>query len=208
MLIQKQQGYLTKQRNTLIRKYTKWAQSDKHIREMEAQRAELRNKLDKNQTKAAIQKTQPKAKAVKASDLIIGSDVRILSLNSMGTVSTLPNDKGDLFVQAGLLRTKVNLKDIELVKQAKPERMEKAYSIHQEVNLIGMTVDEAMPVLGKYLDDAYLAHMAQVTIIHGRGTGALRNAVHSHLKRTKYVKSFRLGEFGEGDMGVTIAEFK
>ena len=87
-------------------------------------------------------------------------------------------------------------------------RMSKASSIHQEINLIGMTVDEAMPVLGKYLDDAYLAHMSQVTVIHGRGTGALRNAVHGHLKRTKYVKSFRLGEFGEGDMGVTIAEFK
>ena len=86
--------------------------------------------------------------------------------------------------------------------------MDKAASIHQEINLIGMTVDEAMPVLGKYLDDAYLTHMSQVTVIHGRGTGALRKAVHNHLKRTKYIKSFRLGEFGEGDMGVTIVEFK
>lgn len=204
-----------------IRKYTKWAQSDKHIREMEAQRADLRNKLDKNQAKAAIQKDRPKQKAVKASDLITGLDVKIISLGLEGTVSTLPNDKGDLFVQAGLLRTKVNIKDIELIKQAKEKesssrkksgsgniRMDKASSIHQEINLIGMTVDEAMPVLGKYLDDAYLAHMANVTVIHGRGTGALRNAVHNHLKRTKYVKSFRLGEFGEGDMGVTIVEFK
>ncbi|HBC91184.1 MAG TPA: endonuclease MutS2 [Lactococcus sp.] len=204
-----------------IRKYTKWAQSDKHIREMEAQRADLRNKLDKSQAKAAAQKDKPKTKAVKASDLMTGSDVRIISLNITGTVSTLPNDKGDLFVQAGLLRTKANIKDIELIKQPVEKdnasrkksgsgniRMSKASSIHQEINLIGMTVDEAMPVLGKYLDDAYLAHMSQVTVIHGRGTGALRNAVHGHLKRTKYVKSFRLGEFGEGDMGVTIVEFK
>ena len=86
--------------------------------------------------------------------------------------------------------------------------MNKAASVHQEVNLIGMTVDQAMPVLEKYLDDAYLAHMTQVTVIHGRGTGALRKAVHDHLKRTKYVKSYRLGEFGEGDMGVTIVTFK
>lgn len=205
-----------------IRKYTKWAQSDKHIREMEAQRADLRDKLNSSQAKASIKKSATKAKTVKASDLIIGTDIKILSLGSTGTVSTLPNDKGDLFVQAGLLKTKVNIKDIEIIntpenKPAKSSkknsgsgniRMDKASSVYREVNLIGMTVDEAMPVLGKYLDDAYLAHMTQVTIIHGRGTGALRNAVHSHLKRTKYVKSFRLGEFGEGDMGVTIAEFK
>lgn len=204
-----------------IRKYTKWAQSDKHIREMEAQRADLRNKLDKSQAKASIPKEKPKKKAVKVSDLMIGSDVKVLSLGLNATVSTLPNDKGDLFVQAGLLRTKTNIKDIELIKQPKETekksnkksgsgsiRMDKASSIHQEINLIGMTVDEAMTVLGKYLDDAYLAHMANVTVIHGRGTGALRNAVHNHLKRTKYVKSFRLGEFGEGDMGVTIVEFK
>lgn len=206
-----------------IRKYTKWAQSDKHIREMEAERANLRDKLSDSQSKVLVQKNKPKAKTVKASDIMIGSDVKILSLNSTGTVSTLPNDKGDLFVQAGLLRTKVNLKDIELIETLKEKtkpakgrkntgsgtiRMDKASSIHQEINLIGMTVDEAMPVLLKYLDDAYLAHMEHVTIIHGRGTGALRNAVHGHLKRTKYVKSFRLGEFGEGDMGVTVAEFK
>ncbi len=203
-----------------IRKYTKWAQSDKHIREMEAERANLRDKLNTSQSKSNIKKTVKKAKTVKASDLMIGSDVKILSLNSVGTVSTLPNEKGDLFVQAGLLRTKVNIKDIELIAQPKekPEqkkhngggkiRMSKAASIHQEVNLIGMTVDQAMPVMEKYLDDAYLAHLTQVTVIHGRGTGALRTAVHNRLKRLKYVKSFRLGEFGEGDMGVTIVEFK
>ena len=86
--------------------------------------------------------------------------------------------------------------------------MDKSMGIHQDVNLIGMTVDEAMPVLAKYLDDAYLAHLERVTVIHGRGTGALRKAVHGHLKKTKYVKSYRLGEFGEGDMGVTVVEFQ
>lgn len=206
--------------DTTIRKYTKWAKSDKHIREMEAERAKLREEINAKDSKKRSTEKKKKTTALKASDLMIGADVRIFSLNSVGTVSTLPNAKGELFVQAGLLRTKVTLDDIELIKEPKktPEpkkksgggkiRMEKATNIHQEVNLIGMTVDEAMPVLGKYLDDAYLAHMSQVTVIHGRGTGALRKAVHDHLKRMKYVKSYRLGEFGEGDMGVTIVEFK
>lgn len=203
-----------------IRKYTKWAKSDEHIREMEAERAKLREEINSKDSKKKADAPKKKAKKINVHELMIGSDVRILSLNSVGTVSTLPNEKGDLFVQAGLLRTKVNLSDIELIKQQTPKpeprkksgggsiRMDKASNLHQEVNLIGMTVDEAMPVLGKYLDDAYLAHATQVTVIHGRGTGALRKAVHNHLKRTKYVKSFRLGEFGEGDMGVTIVEFK
>lgn len=203
-----------------IRKYTKWAKSDKHIREMEAERARLREQINDKDSKQKNAAPKKAAKKINLSELMIGSDVRILSLNSVGTVSTLPNDKGELFVQAGLLRTKVKLSDIELIKEPKKAaqpakksgsgriRMDKAANISQEVNLIGMTVDEAMIILGKYLDDAYLAHLSKVTVIHGRGTGALRNAVHAHLKKTKYVKSFRLGEFGEGDMGVTIVEFK
>ena len=115
---------------------------------------------------------------------------------------------------------KVKLDDIEIIKENKTQpkkkhesgsgkiRMNKSSLVHQDINLIGMTVDQAVPELEKYLDDAYLAHLTQVTVIHGRGTGALRTAVHNHLKRTKYVDSYRLGEFGEGDMGVTIVKFK
>ena len=203
-----------------IRKYTKWAESDAHIREMEAERTKLREQINSKQSHSLKPAKPKKASGLKAKDLFIGADVRILSLNSAGTVSTLPNDKGDLFVQAGLLRTKVNIRDLELIKQPKPEKnkpkntgsgrigMSRAATMHQEVNLIGMTVDQAMPVMEKYLDDAYLAHMTQVTVIHGRGTGALRTAVHNRLKKLKYVKSYRLGEFGEGDMGVTIVTFK
>ncbi len=203
-----------------IRKYTKWAKSDRHIQEMEKERAELRNRMNKHQNQSGSKPQKRKKKSIKASDLMIGSNVHILTLNADGTVSTLPNEKGDLFVQAGLLRTQVNIKDLELLPEEKPKqtekrhsgsgkiRIDKAASVHQEVNLIGMTVDEAMPVLNKYLDDAYLAHMTQVTVIHGRGTGALRKAVHRQLARLKYVKSYRLGEFGEGDMGVTIVTFK
>lgn len=203
-----------------IRKYTKWAKSDRHIQEMEKERAELRNRMNKHQNQSGSKPQKRKKKSLKTSDLMIGSNVHILTLNADGTVSTLPNEKGDLFVQAGLLRTQVNIKDLELLPEEKPKqtekrhsgsgkiRIDKAASVHQEVNLIGMTVDEAMPVLNKYLDDAYLAHMTQVTVIHGRGTGALRKAVHQQLARLKYVKSYRLGEFGEGDMGVTIVTFK
>ena len=205
--------------DSTIRKYTKWAKSDRHIQEMEKERAELRSRMNKHQNQSGSKPQKRKKKTIKASDLMIGSNVHILTLNADGTVSTLPNEKGDLFVQAGLLRTQVNIKDLELLPDAKPKqekrqsgsgriRIDKASSVRQEVNLIGMTVDEAMPVLNKYLDDAYLAHMSQITVIHGRGTGALRKAVHQQLARLKYVKSYRLGEFGEGDMGVTVVSFK
>ena len=141
-------------------------------------------------------------------------------MNLKGTVHTLPNDKGDLYVQMGILRSLVNIRDLVLLEDSPSQgnkkkttsasklKMAKSASISAELNLIGKTIDEALPLLDKYLDDAYLAHMPSVRIVHGKGTGALRNAVQSHLKRLKYIKSFRLGEFGEGDSGVTIAEFK
>ena len=151
-----------------------------------------------------------------------------------GKGSSLPDAKGDLFVQMGILRSQVNIRDLELLKEddisatlsdgsggrniwtpAKGKgtgsgkiKMSKSFSVPTEVNLIGMTVDEAMPVMEKYLDDAYLAHMPSVRVVHGRGTGALKNAVHQRLRKLKYVKEFRLGEFGEGDSGVTIVTFK
>ena len=137
-----------------------------------------------------------------------------------GTVSTLPDAKGNLFVQCGIMRTQANIKDLALLNEpvvtapglqrsgAGKIKMSKSLSVSTEINLLGKTVDEALPALDKYLDDAYLAHMPSVRVVHGKGTGALRNAVHSHLKRLKYVKEFRLGEYGEGDAGVTIVTFK
>ena len=191
---------------------------------LEAERSKLRGKLDETSQSLALKPKKPAKKTAKAKDIKVGDAVRVLSLNLKGTVSTLPNAKGDLFVQMGILRSQVNIKDIELIQEEtvtgagmggpKPKsssstiKMTKSAYISPEVNLIGMTVDEALPVLDKYLDDAYLAHLSQVRVVHGRGTGALRNGVHSHLKKLKYVKSFRLGSFGEGDSGVTIVEFK
>ena len=144
------------------------------------------------------------------------------SLNLTGTVSTLPNAKGDLYVQMGILRSQVNVRDLERVEESAVSgpglprektgsgkiKMSKSFSVSPEINLIGMTTDEAMPVLDKYLDDAYLAHLKSVRIVHGKGTGALRKAVQNHLRRQKYIAEFHLGEFGEGDSGVTIVTFK
>ena len=140
-----------------------------------------------------------------------------------GTVSTLPNQKGDLYVQMGILRSLVNIKDLELLNEPAISgpgmdlmkknntgsgKMSKSLSVSPEINLIGMTTDEAVPAMEKYLDDAYLAHLPQVRVVHGRGTGALRAACHKRLKKLNYVKEFRLGEYGEGDTGVTIVVFK
>ncbi len=203
-----------------IRKYNKWIKDSGANKEMEKERAALRDKLGSTQDKLAI-KAKKSNKKHKASDFKIGDAVHVLSMNLKGTISTLPNEKGDLFVQMGILRSQVNIKDLELIDEpviTGPNnlkktgtgkiKMEKSSTISTSVNLIGKTVDEALFELDKYLDDAYLSHLPQVTVIHGRGTGALRNAVHSHLKKTKYVKSYRLGTFGEGDQGVTIVEFK
>jgi DNA mismatch repair protein MutS2 len=139
-----------------------------------------------------------------------------------GVVNSLPDAKGNLFVQCGIIRSKVNISDLELIEEINPYetksknkgsgiskiKMSKSYSVSSEINLLGKTVDEAIHELDKYLDDAYLAHLPSVRIVHGKGTGALRSAVVNHLKRIKYIDSFRQGEFGEGDAGVTIAVFK
>ena len=188
--------------------------------EMEAERARLRERMKKTEKALSQPKEQKPRRAIKPSDIHLGDTVRVLSLNLQGTVSSLPDARGSLFVQMGILRSQVKLYDLELVEEAVITskqfqksstgkiKMSKSASVSTEINLIGMTVDEALAHLDKYLDDAYLAHLPSVRIVHGKGTGALRKAVQGLLKRNKYVKSYRLGEFGEGDAGVTIATFK
>ena len=200
-----------------IKKFNKWGIAGNN-REMEQERSALREKLGEKDKKLAIRKkSNTNNKEVK--ELAIGDIVKVLSFNLEGKVVSLPNAKGDLTVQMGLMQTQVNKKDIEWLSREKKEeetkntqsgkiKMSKAMTIRTDINLIGMRVDEALPELDKYLDDAYLSHLSQVTVIHGRGTGALKEAVHAHLKKLKYVKSYRLGAFGEGDQGVTIVEFK
>ena len=203
-----------------IKNFHKFGKANISIKDMEQQRSKLREKIDSAQAKSTAKSTEKPKRKVKAEKLHIGDRVRVLSLNLDGTVSTLPNARGELFVQMGMLRSQVNLNDLEYIGEAEQPyaakstsgsgkiRMSKSSLVSTEINLIGMTVDEAMGHLDKYLDDAYLAHVPSVRIVHGKGTGALRNAVHQQLKRSKYVKSFRLGTFGEGDAGVTIVEFK
>jgi len=203
-----------------IKKYNKWSNSSGFNKEMEKERGELRNKLSKLTPKNTIGEERQPRKKHKASDFHLGDDVYVISLGLNGIVTSLPNEKGDLFVQMGILSSKVNISDLELVKEPSNKasksaqvrtgklKMSKVSTISPEINLIGKRVDQALVDLDKYLDDAYLSHLKEVRIIHGKGTGALRDAVHSHLRKSKYVKSYRLGEFGEGDAGVTIAEFK
>ena len=204
-----------------IRDFQKYSTADASIREMEAKRAKLREKMEKANKNVQAQAPKPK-KPVSAKKLHLGDAVKVLSMNLKGTVSSMPDAKGDLFVQMGILRSKVNISDLELIDEVTVTapsmtmtrtssgkiKMSKSASVSTEINLIGMTVDEALAHLDKYLDDAYLAHMPSVRIVHGKGTGKLREAVQKHLKRCKYVKTYRMGEFGEGDAGVTIAEFK
>ncbi len=202
-----------------IRKYNKWMQGGGDTKAMEKQRSALREQLDKTGSKLSAG-SKSKRKKNKPDTLKIGDLVMVHSMGVKGTVSTLPDSKGKLFVQMGIIRSEVHVDDLELlqeqtltVQKSKNSgsgkiRMSKAMSVTTEINLIGKTTDEAIPLLDKYLDDAYLSHLHQVTIIHGVGTGALKKAVVSHLKKTNYIKSYRQGEFGEGGYGVTIAEFK
>ncbi len=204
-----------------IRNFNKYGKATAPISEMEKERAKLRGKMDNAAKKMADQKKSATPNHKVPKNLRIGDSVKVISMNLKGTVHSLPNAKGDLFVQMGILRSQVNINDLILLEEetsptskkynktgAGKIKMSKSASVSTEINLIGKTTDEAIALLDKYLDDAYLAHLPSVRIVHGKGTGALRNAVQAHLRRLKYVKSFHLGEFGEGDAGVTIAEFK
>ena len=203
-----------------IRKYNKLGTSRDASREMEQERTQLRGKMSELEKDMALKIKQKPKKEVKAKELRIGDSVRVLSLNLKGTVSTLPDAKGNLFVQMGILRSQVKLSDLEKLDEeviSAPAvkktgsgkiKMSKSASVSTEINLLGKTVDEALAELDKYLDDAYIAHLPSVRVVHGKGTGALRKAVHNYLRRQKHVDSYRLGEFGEGDAGVTIVTFK
>jgi DNA mismatch repair protein MutS2 len=202
-----------------IRNFNKYGQGTVPVSQMEKERANLRSHMAEKEKQLAKTKKQP-ANTNVPKELRIGDSVKVLSMNLKGTVHTLPNAKGDLYVQMGILRSLVNINDLVLIDEdsspvskkygngSSQIKVSKSASVSTEINLIGMTTDEAIARLDKYLDDAYIAHLPSVRIVHGKGTGALRSAVHNHLKRLKYVKSFRLAEYGEGDAGVTIATFE
>lgn len=203
-----------------IRKLNKANAAGMSVAELEKQRQRIKDNINKVDKGRAL-KSQAPARQHKASDFHIGDRVHVASLNLDGTVHTLPNQKGELNVTIGIMNYNVNMSDLTIIEEASEMRklkqkssgigklkMSKTASISPEINLIGMTSDEAIMTLDKYLDDAFLSHISPVRIVHGKGSGVLRNAVHNYLKRQKHVKSFRLGSFGEGDYGVTIVEFK
>lgn len=203
-----------------MRTFHKFQKENISVKDVENERQQLRKKMSKVEKNLAMKKTAGPKKQLTAKDLSIGDSVKVLSMNLKGTVSTRPDSKGNLFVQMGILRSQVHISDLELVDEpvittptmqrtgAGKIKMSKSASVSTEINLLGKTVDEAIAELDKYLDDAYLAHIPSVRVVHGKGTGALRKGVHNYLRRLKYVSSYRLGEFGEGDAGVTIVEFK
>lgn len=203
------------------------AGSQTTIKDLEKARTKIRDKISEKNNKLSVTETKPTHKVLKPSQIKQGDMVKVVTMGLKGTVSTLPDAKGDLFVQCGIIRSKVNIKDLVLAKEETMPgianykksfsstgsdtnriSMSKTATLSTEINLLGKTVDEAIAELDKYLDDAYLSHAPSVRIVHGKGTGALRQAVQKHLKRVSYVKTFHLGEYGEGDAGVTIAEFK
>lgn len=197
------------------------------MKEMEKARTKVRDKISEKNSKISQQAANPTHKILKPSQIKPGDMVKVVSMGLKGTVSSMPDAKGDMFVQCGIIRSKVNIKDLVLINEdAMPNNpykkqtarttrsntsrigASKTSTFSMEINLLGKTVDEAISELDKYLDDAYLSHAPSVRIVHGKGTGALRAAVQRYLKSVSYVKSFHLGEYGEGDAGVTIAEFK
>lgn len=190
------------------------------IKDLEKSRRKVHDKISEKNEKLTLKSDKPTHKVLKPNQIRLGDSVKVVSMGLKGSVSSLPDKNGRLFVQCGIIRSQVSLSDLvlleeETVKTEKMQRgssgklkMSKSYSVSTEINLLGKTVDEALSELDKYLDDAYLAHLPSVRIVHGKGTGALRKAVQGYLRKNRVIKSFRLGEFGEGDAGVTIAEFK
>ena len=191
------------------------------IKDLEKTREQIRDKISEKNDSLSLKSKQPQKKQPAPKQLKLGDSVKILSMGLKGTVSSLPDHKGNLFIQCGIIRSQTNVNDIILIEDEPltktsfstrshtgTMKMSKSYSISPEINLLGKTVDEAIAELDKYLDDAYLSHLSSVRIVHGKGTGALRKAVQGHLKKIKYIESFRQGEHGEGDAGVTIATFK
>jgi len=204
-----------------MRNFHKFGRENISAAEMEKERERIRKKMEAARSATKVEPAKPK-KQYKPGDFKLGESVKVLSMNLTGTVSSLPDAKGNLTVQMGILRSQVNISDLEIIDE-KPDylqksskkstgkskvKMSKSLSVSPEINLLGKTVDEAIAELDKYLDDAILAHLSSVRIVHGKGTGALRAGVHNYLRRQKHVASFRLGAFGEGDAGVTIAELK
>ncbi len=207
-----------------IKNFQKYGSGKGTIQDMERAREKVRSKITKSGSSLSVKSEEGQRKQYKAADFKLGESVKVLSMGGLtGTINSLPDAKGNVFVQCGILRSSINIKDLEIIdtpditgpgmkryQSGGKGKMDlsKSSAISTEINLLGLTVDEAIAKLDKYLDDAYLSHLPNVRIVHGKGTGALRSGIHSYLKRVKYVKEFHIGAFGEGDAGVTIVTFQ
>lgn len=206
--------------DSVMKLFQKASHSNPQVRELERKRTELRTKMDKAGTNMSLKNDKKPHKELKPSDIKIGDSVKVLSMNLKGTITTRPDNKGNVIVQMGILKSKINISDLELTDEpvitaknyisgnAGKIKYAKTMSVSPEINLLGKTVDEAVAELDKYLDDAYISHLSEVRVVHGKGTGALRRGIHSFLKGLSIVKEFHLAEFGEGDAGVTIVKFR
>ena len=203
-----------------IRTMQKAGQSGISMKELEKKRQDVRDKINEKNQKLSVTAKVSQHKQLKPNQVKLGDKVKIASMGLTGIVNALPDNKGNMFIQCGIMRTKANIADLVLVEEEEITskaiqrtgtgkiKMSKSFQVSPEINLLGQTVDEALATLDKYLDDAYLAHLPSVRVVHGKGTGALRQGVHNYLRRSTYVESYRLGEIGEGDAGVTIVTFK
>ena len=203
-----------------IKNFHRFGKENISAADMERERERLRKKIKDTSSSPSL-KTQKPKKEHKASDFKLGESVRVLSMNLTGTIRSLPDARGNVTVQMGILSSQVHISDLEIMEEQNPFstsrkkhtgggkiKMGKSLSVSPEINLLGRTVDEAVSELDKYLDDAILSHLNSVRVVHGKGTGALRKGIHEFLRRQKHVKSYHLAEYGEGDAGVTIVELK
>ena len=203
-----------------IKNFHRFGKENISAAEMERERERLRKKIKDTSSAPSLKSQKPK-KEHKASDFKLGESVRVLSMNLTGTIHSLPDARGNVAVQMGILSSQVHISDLEIIEEQNPFsgsrkkhtgggriKMGKSLSVSPEINLLGRTVDEAVSELDKYLDDAILSHLNTVRVVHGKGTGALRKGIHEFLRRQKHVKSYHLAEYGEGDAGVTIVELK
>ena len=203
-----------------LKDFRKFGKDHIDLSEMERQRTALREHLSRHSRPLETDKKTKGARVPASSKLHPGDSVRVLSMNLNGIVRSEPDAKGNVFVQMGILRSKVSVGDLILLDEpvvtseklqktgSGKIKMSKSMTVRPEINVIGKTVDEAIAEIDKYLDDAYIARLETVRIVHGKGTGALRKGIHNYLRKLRHVDSFRLAEYGEGDAGVTIVKFK
>ena len=180
-------------------------------------RRKLRELEKKNRSSI---KRETSREPVDPSQLVLGNRVKILSMDQNGEIISLPDEKGDLQVQVGMMKIKVNLRDIMLIdhvptKKSKPKKSgygtlyrKKAQTISVSIDVRGKSLDDAVMDVEKYIDDAFISGLEEVTIIHGRGEGILRKGIQEALKRNKNVKGFRKGSYHEGGDGVTVVKLR